>query len=342
MKSNNSARRVLGSVLPLKRGPTPLALLFVVGCGPTLSFESGGSTSGGATAQTSSSAENTNTSAQGTSTTSSSSAAATLGTNAEVSSEPATVSPETTVAGTSSSSGGDTQVDSIGFIPISDGGGPSIECDQWDQDCPPGQKCTAWANDGGNSWNATKCVPVVDDPDSVGEPCTVTGSGVSGVDTCDVGAICWDVDGKTGDGTCFAFCIGSETDPVCAPNHRCSIASEAILTLCLPTCDPLLQGCGEGQGCYAIDHAFWCAPDASGPDAGDFGDPCEFINACSPGLNCHPADAVPGCESGGCCAPICDITLAGSCPDGLVCTAYYPPEDAPPGYENVGWCGGGP
>src|SRR5690606_7229360 len=42
--------------------------------------------------------------------------------------------------------------------------GSTAECDVFAQDCPPGEKCTFWADDGGSSWNALKCVPVVDDP----------------------------------------------------------------------------------------------------------------------------------------------------------------------------------
>lgn len=315
-----------------------VALLLVAGCGPALSFESDGSTSDAATAQASSSEDNSNTSTPDASTTSST-AATTLSTSAEVSSEPATSTPATSAADTSSSSGGDTEVDSIGFIPISDGGPSSIECSQWDQDCPPGEKCTAWANDGGNAWNATKCVPVAGDPDGVGEPCTVTGSGVSGIDTCDVGAMCWDIDSDTGQGTCVAFCSGSENDPQCAPSHYCVITAEGVLTICLPTCNPLIQDCGEGQACYGLANSiFSCAPDASGPEAGDFLDSCEFVNACSPGLNCHDGDVVPGCEFNACCTPFCDITLVDPCPDGLVCTPYHDPGEAPPGDENIGLC----
>ncbi len=40
-----------------------------------------------------------------------------------------------------------------GFIPTHEGWG---ECSPWAQNCPPGEKCTWWANDGGNAWNATR------------------------------------------------------------------------------------------------------------------------------------------------------------------------------------------
>src|SRR5690606_9934066 len=41
---------------------------------------------------------------------------------------------------------------------IGPGTGPA--CDNWAQDCPDGEKCAAWADDGTNSWNNLKCVPV--------------------------------------------------------------------------------------------------------------------------------------------------------------------------------------
>lgn len=239
---------------------------------------------------------------------------------------------------TSSSGSEDTGFNSSAFLVPSDAG-PVSECDQWLQDCPRGEKCNAWANDGGNAWNATKCVPMVGDPDALDEPCTVTDSGVSGFDTCDVGLMCWDVDGASGVGTCIAYCTGRSVDPVCPPAHSCSISANGVLSICLPVCDPLLQNCGDGWGCYDIDGAglFDCAPDASG-DAGDFGEPCENINECSPGLRCTSADAQVGCESESCCTSFCDTSETSPCPDGYACSAYFGAGDAPPGQEDHGYC----
>ena len=73
-------------------------------------------------------------------------------------------------------------------------------CSTFAQDCPPGFKCMPWASDGGNSWNATRCVPIAPDPNAPGEPCTVEGSGVSGLDDCDGTSMCWDVDPDTLEG----------------------------------------------------------------------------------------------------------------------------------------------
>src|SRR5262245_13882487 len=49
----------------------------------------------------------------------------------------------------------DPHAESIGFIEDHDGGGHSWECSLFEQDCPIGEKCNIYANDGGNAWNAT-------------------------------------------------------------------------------------------------------------------------------------------------------------------------------------------
>jgi hypothetical protein len=234
---------------------------------------------------------------------------------------------------------------SAGFIMRPDGGA-NTECDLWAQDCPEGQKCMPWANDGGNSWNATKCSPLDPNPNQPGDPCTVEGSGVSGIDDCDVGAMCWDVDPETNMGTCVGFCTGSAADPVCPdPATGCSVSNEGVLILCLPYCDPLLQDCPEGNACYPEENGFFCSPDASGPDLGGYGDPCEYLNVCDPGLWCAVPEAVPGCQgAAGCCSEFCDISdPAGDdqcmgAAMGQQCTPYYEEGAAPPGYENVGVC----
>jgi hypothetical protein len=214
-----------------------------------------------------------------------------------------------------------------------DGYGYQFECDIFEEDCPRGSKCMPWADDGGNSWNATKCVPIARDPNAVGEPCTVEGSGVSGVDDCELHAICWDVDPRTNMGVCVAMCSGTADDPGCLDAcETCVITSEGVLTLCLPSCDPLADDCGPGQVCYPIVDDFGCAPDASG-DLGAAGDPCEYINACDAGLFCANPYAVPGCDGlAGCCALFCDTATVDPCPDapaGVECVPWW--TEPPPG-----------
>jgi len=120
------------------------------------------------------------------------------------------------------------------FLTDPDGGGVAIECSGWDQDCPAGEKCQPWANDGGPQHNATRCTPVAPDPMSPGDPCTVEGSGVSGIDDCDVGVLCFDVAEDSLEGTCVAMCGGSEKSPECPEGSWCSISNEGVLALCLP------------------------------------------------------------------------------------------------------------
>jgi len=217
--------------------------------------------------------------------------------------------------------------------------GPGIECDIWLQDCPVGDKCMPWAA-GGGSWDATMCTPV--DPAAVptGDVCEVVGSGTSGIDNCELGAMCWGVDAVTLEGTCVEMCTGSPMAPVCGPpDTNCVISNGGVLILCLPGCDPLLQNCPDpGDACYPIGDEFSCAPDASGADGVD-GDPCEFINVCDPGLMCAGAAALEGCFGSGCCTPFCDLSLPDPC---LAlsedCVPFYGPGLAPPGLEDVGVC----
>ncbi|HWB80595.1 MAG TPA: ribulose phosphate epimerase [Nannocystaceae bacterium] len=262
--------------------------------------------------------------------------------------DPSATSQSNTSAETGDSSGeGDTTSVSttVGFIQDPDGGSANVECDVWAQDCPEGEKCMPWANDGGGSWNATRCSPLDPAPAQPGDECSVEGSGVSGIDNCDLGVMCWDVD-ENNMGTCVPFCMGTEANPVCEdPNTSCTIANEGTLILCLPNCDPLLQDCTEGNACYPVDDAFVCGPDASG-EMGLFGDACEFINVCDPGLFCANADIVPNCAgASGCCSSFCDLTdpdATANCPGnagGQECVPWYEEGQAPPGFDDVGACG---
>ena len=241
-----------------------------------------------------------------------------------------------------------TDTTGISFLPEPDGGGVAFECDLFEQDCPPGEKCMPWSNDGGSAWNATRCSPIADDPAGPGEPCMVEGSGVSGLDDCELGAMCWDVDPETMEGTCMPFCVGSANDPYCEdPSRYCAISGDGVLILCVPTCNPIEQDCPDGSACYPV-HDYWtCAPDASG-ELGAYGDPCEFINVCDPGLVCLGSAAVPpgeACEgAAGCCSEICDIAdplgdaQCTGAAGGQTCQAWYEEGTAPQGYEDVGVC----
>ena len=179
----------------------------------------------------------------------------------------------TATTGGSESSGGGQDGGETGmmFIQEPDAGGCLSDCDPFDQDCPKGEKCMSWAYDGGGSWNCTRCSPIDDNPGQPGDECTVEGSATSGIDSCDLGAMCWNVDPQTNMGTCVAMCTGDEYASICEdPDTQCAIDDGSYLVLCLPRCDPILQDCPEGEACYFWPWDTWnCAPDASGEGAAE-------------------------------------------------------------------------
>ena len=216
---------------------------------------------------------------------------------------------------------------------------PLPDCDLWEQDCPDGEKCMPWANDGGGSWNATRCTEVADDPGAVGDPCSVEGSGVSGVDDCDLGAMCFYVDPETNDGTCVALCMGSPQRPICDEGSSCTISAEGTLNVCLPTCNPLVDDCPQDQVCAPNSADFWCVPQAGEPVP--VGEACEFLGQCISGSACIDAGAA-GCDEGnGCCSPHCDLADAdpdAPCTAEQTCTAWFEEGGAPPGLQSLGVC----
>lgn len=226
---------------------------------------------------------------------------------------------------TGSSTGSD--AGTAGFISYPDGGDPSMECSQWLEDCPRGEKCMPWSMDGSATWNATKCVPIAKDPRAPGEPCSVVGSPHSGVDDCDLHAMCWDVDPETSMGRCVAMCIGSEGNPSCEdPCEACSVLDAGLPNPCLAPCDPLAMDCPDDLMCSPHNSSYWCVPDLS--PQGTIGDECASPQDCEPGLFCAEAARVPGCAArDGCCTPVCDVDAPDGC-DGTIpgssCMLWYP------------------
>jgi hypothetical protein len=250
-----------------------------------------------------------------------------------------------TTTGTPPTTGDDTtgMAETSGFIITPDGGGNSNECDIWKQDCPEGQKCMPWANDGGGSWNATKCTPLDANPKQPGDECIADGGGVSGVDNCDIGTMCWFLN-EENVGTCIEMCTGSQDNQMCPDGKVCDESNDGVIIVCLETCDPLAQSCPADQICFFDGVSeFICDFDASG-DMGAYGDPCAFINVCDYGLFCATQMAVPGCPSAdGCCSPFCDVTLENTCPGADMmqeCIPWYESQGlpVPPGMENIGAC----
>ena len=248
---------------------------------------------------------------------------------------------------TDDSSGSIETTTASGFITDPDFPGECLcECSVWDQDCPEGDKCMPWANDGGNSWNALRCAPVDPDPAAPGEPCVAQESGVSGLDNCEVGSMCWDVDPETLEGTCVAFCTGSEDAPECPPTDYCMIANEGVLILCLPVCDPLAGDCEGDDICRHQSGLAWiCLPPAG--DLAGYGEPCTNTFECGAGLHCASSmqmEGIGACSLAepGCCTNFCDANEAGAdCPDaglGQTCELYYTLEEDPFGKETLGTC----
>ena len=262
-------------------------------------------------------------------------------TSATTGAVPVTTSGVTTGDGSGDDTGAGTTA-ACAFLSCDDMMNVMNECDNWAQDCPEGQKCTAYIAGGGGAWDATKCVDVAKEPDAVGDECTSEGA-ASGVDSCVKGAMCWSVD-DMGVGTCVALCTGSPDAPVCADDVACVIANDGALNLCLPACDPLLQDCLDpNEVCYPINDGFTCAPDASGEE-GQANDSCGFINVCDKGLMCADAAFVGGgCEppATGCCTPFCEFP-DGKCPNpDQKCVQYFvePFPMEPKNSEDIGVCG---
>jgi hypothetical protein len=222
---------------------------------------------------------------------------------------------------------------SSGFVPDL---GEDIEpsCDPFAQDCPEGEKCVPYAS-GVDTWDGNKCVPVTGDGQP-GDTCT-SGGAVAGTDNCGAESICWDVKDVEGEllGVCTPFCGGTADNPICEPLTSCVIANEGSITLCIATCDPLLQDCAEGLGCFWAVEDFNCVFTT---DEIPTGEPCGYINDCSPGNLCADAATLPSCNGSACCAPYCDLSSPSCSIAETECVTFFEEGLAPPGYEDVGVC----
>ncbi len=258
-----------------------------------------------------------------------------------------TTAPEPVTSGGTDSEGTTTSADDTddgpcGFLcPTTGSDDDGGNCDVFAQDCLEGEKCAAFIDDGGGAWNSTKCVPAGGEG-TPGDPCVTEGGGGSGLDDCQKGSMCWDVDTE-GKGVCAELCGGSEAAPTCSDeaSFDCVVVNEGVLNLCLANCDPLIQDCASDDLCVPVADSFVCAPDASA-DAGKVFDPCEFINVCDKGLYCLAPQYASECDAnaGGCCLPFCDLAdMNATCPGaGQTCTPWFDEGAAPPEYVNVGIC----
>ncbi len=252
---------------------------------------------------------------------------------------------ESTDPETSSESSGSTSMDDSGeddgwpFIPEMDVWGDP--CDPFAQDCPKGEKCVPYSS-AGSTWDANKCVPVLGDR-GAGEACHYAGLIVA-TDDCDATSLCWNVEDVDGEliGTCAPFCTGTADAPMCPVGYQCLINGEGSIALCKSTCDPLIQDCDEGLGCFFDGAGFVCAATTTDIPAGE---PCGFINDCAKGNVCVEAATLPSCADPACCTPFCDLNGLGSeCEalPGTMCLPLFAQGEALPGYEHVGVCTIGP
>lgn len=215
-------------------------------------------------------------------------------------------------------------------------------CDPFLQDCPRGEKCLAYDDEGGNTWNHLKCVPVIPEPDSIGQECEGSAN-LEVPDTCEKGAMCWNVNLNTGKGTCVALCTGSFSDTKCADGFSCVLANYNVLNLCLPTCDPLDEfSCPSNNVCiYSWEDTseFVCVSETENKQVFE---PCEYLNQCALGLLCLPNIHAQECNEPNetqCCLPFCDLDQP-ICPgEGQECIPWFEKDEPiPVGLEDVGIC----
>jgi len=193
-------------------------------------------------------------------------------------------------------------------------------------------------------WIATGCRELAVDPVAVGQACTTSETPYSGIDDCDVTAMCWGVDPVMLEGECVAFCSGSADDPVCEdPATSCFIGFDGLVPVCVPRCQPLAPTCAPDHACvHNVENDaapdFVCVPDPLVTGTA-YGDDCSDGVLCDDGLVCRSATHVPGCEGGRCCTTLGLLSAPPACPDATqTCIPLYDGE-APVGFEDLCFCG---
>ena len=248
-----------------------------------------------------------------------------------------------------SSTSEESEGDSSGYTDSDGSGGLDLPgegceqlCDPFDpMACAEGEKCMpAACEPASGNYDTHVCRPVWGDK-QVDEACT--SSGRDGYDDCAAGLVCWGTNGA-GEGHCKALCGGSSESPSCEDERFCARFGVAKTPLCVSPCDPLSQDCELlAEACLPLSAAesFACLP---GPIGGgsEYGEPCEFANACAPGHLCINGSRVPepGCaETQKCCSPLCDLADPTSCPgNDQICVGLEPSLNIGADWANVGMC----
>ncbi|MEM6991785.1 MAG: hypothetical protein AAF721_14860 [Myxococcota bacterium] len=203
-----------------------------------------------------------------------------------------------------------------------DGGGQGEGgmCSLFGQDCAAGLKCVFHCE---GLACAPECRPVGGEG-VVGDACVANGLEAEIPDDCGPDTICFTGEAEPGDGVCVPFCQGSAAEPTCAdPGRVC-----AQQTLCLQRCDPFLQACPEGMGCFDVDFGAFVCWDVADVPIADL-DECPGNTLCMPGSFCAPAALLADCSGSRCCTPHCDLQAADPCPAvdaALSCVEYGSPE----------------
>jgi len=210
----------------------------------------------------------------------------------------------------------------------------TLRCSVWYQDCPEGEACKAWANNGTEVWNGSRCTPLDEAPGQRGEPCSAEAVPTSGFDSCDEGLMCWNVGGDALEGACAAYCAGTEDDPVCEDSlDTCSIFNDGALPLCLPACDPLSPVCDAGSGCYPGSQGnFVCIRQGEAVALEGM-----FHPECPAGTFAVTDEKTDSCSlEEPCCSAYCDVSADVPCGFDAECVPYF---DAPnPSFSNLGFC----
>lgn len=219
---------------------------------------------------------------------------------------------------------------------------PGNECSIWLQDCPEGLKCSPYSHS--DTFDASRCVEIDDQPVQLHEPCTTKEHQYSGLDNCDKGLLCWDTNPETLDGFCYAHCSGSVEQPLCpVPLNHCITPLGDVFNLCTLGCNPVGQTCTEGYRCDALggfDNGFSCQQDM-GLGQGKPLDACSQNSDCSKGLACVSSIFAEECLGDMCCLPFCDTNNNGvECPGNeQVCLPWFSDGEVPPSFLNIGVCG---
>ena len=248
----------------------------------------------------------------------------------------------TTDSATTTTDGTDTSASSTSMGFVNTDGGVMGGCVPGKaDDCPEGEKCSAYVMEPGYCCVDTNaCAPIIGDK-AWGDECTRTAMN----DDCDNTLFCMTItSGSTGMGTCLQFCeVANPTD--CAdkgmPSANCVSFNDGVLPLCEDPCDPLAQDCGGDFGCYAVGtQGFTCTIPGYEDGLGNDADECYTVQSCKPGLVCTQGDAVSGCNADTCCTQFCDTNQGNAeCTDAMeVCEPYFEAGMELPGYENVGIC----